>query len=108
LLFAGLALAANYGLENSGEALKVAEDLHVEGVGGERKRFGVLPQSCMESARNLGKDRRFYEADGVFPRKLVDKTIDKLNAYEDRDLWKNLVDKPEKVESVLKQYLHYG
>jgi glutamine synthetase len=101
-------LAANYGLENSGEALKVAEDLHVEGSGGERKRLGVLPQSCMESARNLGKERRFYEANGVFPRKLVDKTIDKLNAYGDRDLWKNLVDKPEKVESVLRQYLHYG
>jgi glutamine synthetase len=108
LLFAGIALAVGYGLENSEEALKVAEDLHVEGTGGKRKRLRVLPRSCSESAENLGKDRRFYEADGVFPRKLIDKTMEKLKAYRDKDLWKNLGDKPEKVENVLKQYLHCG
>jgi glutamine synthetase len=108
LLFAGIALAVNYGLENSERALKIAEDLHVERVGGKRKMPGVLPRSCSESAENLRKDRRFYEADGVFPRRLVDKTVDELQAYEDEDLWKNLVNKPEKVNSVLRQYLHYG
>jgi len=108
LLFAGMTLAVNYGLENSEEALKVAEDLHVEETGGRRKRFRALPQSCSESAKNLGRHRRFYEADGVFPKKLVDNTIDKLNAYGDKDLWKNLADKPEKLESVLGQFLHYG
>jgi glutamine synthetase len=108
LLFAGIALAVNYGLENSGEALKIAEDLHVEETGGKRKRLKNLPCSCSESAKSLRKDKRFYEANGVFPKKLVDKTIDKLRAYRDKDLWKNLADKPEKIENVLKQYLHYG
>jgi glutamine synthetase len=108
LLFAGITLAVNYGLENPKEALKMAGDLHVDGSGGKRKRLKVLPRSCSESAKNLRKDRRFYEANGVFPRKLVDKTMDKLRAYRDKDLWKNLGDKPEKVESVLKQYLHCG
>jgi len=108
LLFAGIALAVNYGLENSEEALKMAEDLHIEGTGGRRKRLKILPRSCSESAKNLRKDRRFYEANGVFPKKLIDKTIDKLKAYRDKDLWKNLADKPEKIENVLKQYLHYG
>jgi len=108
LLFAGIALAVNYGLENSEEALKMAEDLHIEGTGAKRKRLKILPRSCSESAKNLRKDRRFYEANGVFTKKLIDKTIDKLKAYRDKDLWKNLADKPEKVESVLKQYLHYG
>jgi glutamine synthetase len=108
LLFAGMVLAVHYGLENSEEALKMAEDLHIEGTGARRKRFRILPRSCSESAENLRKDRRFYEANGVFPRKLIDKTIDKLKAYKDKDLWKNLGDKPEKVENVLKQYLHYG
>jgi glutamine synthetase len=108
LLFAGIALAVNHGLENSERALKIADDLHVERVGGKRKTLGVLPRSCSESAKNLRKDRRFYEADGVFPRRLVDKTVDELQAYEDEDSWKNLVNKPEKVNSMLRQYLHYG
>jgi glutamine synthetase len=108
LLFAGIALTVNYGLENGEEALKIAENLHVEETGKKRKRLKVLPRSCSEAAKNLRKDRRFYEASGVFPRKVVDKTIEKLRAYRDKDLWKNLVDKPEKIENVLKQYLHYG
>jgi len=108
LLFAVIALAVNYGLENSKEALKMAEDLQIEGTGSKRKRLKILPQSCSESAKNLKKDRRFYEANGVFPKKLVNKTIDKLRAYKDKDLWENLADKPEKIENVLKQYLHYG
>jgi glutamine synthetase len=108
LLFAGIALAVNYGLENSEEALKMAENLHIEGTGSKRKRLKILPRSCSESAKNLRKDRRFYEANDVFPKKLIDKTIEKLKAYKDKDLWKNLADKPEKIENVLKQYLHYG
>jgi glutamine synthetase len=108
LLFAGMALAVDYGLENSEEALKMAEDLHIEEADGRRKRLRILPRSCSESAKNLRKDRRFYEANGVFPKKLIDNTIDKLRAYRDKDLWKNLADKPEKVESVLRQYLHCG
>ncbi|MEM3459158.1 MAG: glutamine synthetase family protein [Candidatus Bathyarchaeia archaeon] len=108
LLFAGVAVAVNYGLEKSEEVLKIAETLHVEAVGSKRKRLKVLPRSCNESAKHLQKDRRFYEANGVFPKKLVDKTIEKLRAYKDKDLWKNLADKPGKIENMLKQYLHYG
>jgi glutamine synthetase len=108
LLFAGITLAINHGLENPEEALKIAEDLHIEETGGRRKRLRILPRSCSESAKNLRKYRRFYEANSVFPKKLIDKTIDKLRAYKDKDLWKNLADKPEKIETTLKQYLDYG
>jgi len=108
LLSAGLAVAVNYGLENSEEALKIAEELHIERTTGKRRRFKVLPQSCSESAKKLRKDRRFYEANGVFPKKLVDATIEHLKAFRDKDLWKNLSDKPEKIEKTLKQYLHCG
>jgi glutamine synthetase len=109
LLFAGLAVAVGYGLKNSREALKIAKDLCVgEAGGGRKKRLKVLPRSCCESARNLQRDRRFYEADGVFPRKVVDKTMERLRAFKDGDLWGSLADKPEKIENVLRQYLHYG
>jgi glutamine synthetase len=107
LLFAGITVAINYGFENPKEALKIAEDLHVEEVG-KRKRLKILPRSCNESAKNLRKERKLYEADNVFPKILIDKTINKLKAFKDKDLWKSLQDKPEKIENILKQYLHNG
>lgn len=108
LLFAGLALAVKYGFENSEESLKLAKNLYIEEGNSKRRRFKVLPCSCNEAAKKLRKDRRFYEMNDVFPKKLVDKTIEKLKVFRDKDLWKNLADKPEKTENVLKQYLHYG
>ncbi len=108
LLFAGIAVAVNYGLKNSEEALEIAENLCVKETGGRRKKLEVLPCSCSESARNLQRDRKFFEADDVFPKKVIDKTVEKLNAYKDENLWKSLTDKPEKIENILGQYLHYG
>jgi len=108
LIFAGINVAADYGLENPEEALKIAEDLQVEEAGDKRKSFKVLPCSCSESAENLEKDRQLYEADGVFPKKLIDKTVKTLKSYKDKNLWKELTDKPGEIENVLRQYLHYG
>jgi glutamine synthetase len=108
LLFAGIVLAVKYGLENSEESLKIAKDLYFEEGDEKRRRFRVLPCSCYESANMLRKNRRFYEANYIFPKKLIDKTMEKLKESKDKDLWKNLADKPEKLENMLKQYLHYG
>jgi glutamine synthetase len=108
LLLAGLAVAANYGLENSKQALKIAEGLHVEAVGRELKNLKALPMSCSESAENLEKDRQFYEANGVFPRRLIDKTVEKLEAYGDQNLWNEISGKPEQIEKMIMGYLHYG
>ena len=108
LLFAGLTIATNYGLENSKESLKIAEDLHADPTRHQEKRFRVLPRSCMEAAKNLAKDRKYYEAGGVFSRQLIDKTISKLNSYKDENLWKELSNKPETMQKVLSQYLQYG
>jgi glutamine synthetase len=107
-LFAGLAIAADYGLENSSESLKIAQDLHQEFGHDQAKRFGVLPRSCAEAAQNLAKDRNCYEARGVFPPKLINGTVQKLKSYRDRNLWKELSGKPEAIQKVLTQYLHYG
>jgi glutamine synthetase len=108
LLFAGIAVAVDYGMRNPDEALRTAEDLRVETADDEKKKTDVLPCSCEESAKNLEKDRRFYEAEGVFPSKLIDKTIENLKTYKDKGLWKELANKPNEVERLLKQYLHYG
>jgi len=108
LLFAGMALAMNHGLENYKEALRIAEDLHVETSDKEQRRLEVLPCSCSEAADSLKKDRKLYEADGVFPTRLIDKTVEKLRTYRDGDLWKRLMEKPSEVEKLIEQYLHYG
>jgi glutamine synthetase len=108
LLFAGIATAVNWGLNNGEEAMKIAEDLHVNASSAGRKILKALPRSCFEAAKSLRKDRRLYEADGVFPEMLVDKTIQRLEAFKDVDLWRNLAGKPEKLERTLEQYLFCG
>jgi glutamine synthetase len=106
-LLAGITVAANYGLSNPREALKIAKDLHVKDSA-EKKRLMTLPLSCSESADNLSKDRQMYESDGVFSTRLVDKTVESLKSYKDRNLWRKLADKPDETERMLKLYRHYG
>jgi len=108
LLFAGVAVAIEYGLKNPEKSLKIAEDLNVDGPVKKRRRFRLLPKSCSESAKHLKKDRKYYEAEGVFPKRVIDGTISRLESYRDKDLWKKLADKPKKIEELLREYMHCG
>ena len=107
-LLAGLAIAAEYGLNNSEETVRIAEDLHVEGAGDRSQKLQDLPRSCAESAANLRRQRHFYEANRTFPRKLIDSVLRKLEAYGDKNLWKALSAKPEMFETLVTQCMHYG
>jgi glutamine synthetase len=108
LLFAALAVAVEYGLENHEESLKIAEELRLEESGKKNVKMKSLPKSCSESAINLKRDRKYYEAEAVFPRAVVDMTIKKLKAYNDGDVTQKLQEKPQKVEKLMQTYLHYG
>jgi glutamine synthetase len=108
LLLAGLALAANYGLDNADESLNLAANLHAKAIKEEEGTFKMLPCSCHEAADNLRKDRKIYEADGIFPPKLIESTIQKLTHFDDKDLWNKLSSKPEETQKILAHYLHYG
>ena len=107
-LFAALATAIDYGLQNPKEAKKIAENLHVDGESRKKRRLKTLPRSCNEAAENLQKDRRFYEADGVFPKGLIDKTIEKLKAYNDKGLLTKLAGQTDELDTLLREYLNYG
>jgi len=107
LLLAGLTTAIDYGLSNSEEALRTADDLHVDDRG-RRRQLKTLPLSCSESADNLERNRQLYEADQVFPKNLIDKTIELLKSHKDRNLWQKLTNKPDEVEKLLRQYRHFG
>jgi len=108
LILAALTIATDYGVQNPRDSLKIAQDSCADSKNSDHERFRALPSSCSESAENLEEDRRFYETGDVFPKRLVDKTVEKLKAYDDRELWKRLIGKPEEVDAILRQYLHYG
>jgi glutamine synthetase len=108
LLFAGMVTAVNYAVERPADALKIAEKSHVEGSRIENENLKMLPRSCNEAAENLKRDRSLYEEGGVFPKRLIDKTIEGLKAYKDRNLWKDLEGKSGKIKKILEEYLHCG
>lgn len=108
LLFAGLAIAAQYGLKNSKDSLKLAKDLHVEAAEKESKNLKVLPRSCNEAAERLEKDRHYYEANAVFPKRLIDETVKKLKAFEDRNLSKESSRNTERIKKTIIEYIHYA
>jgi glutamine synthetase len=107
LLFAGIVLAADYGLSNPEEAIKIARELHVEKKE-KSKKLKTLPSCCTDSAKELEKQREFYEADRIFPKVLINKTIEKLKSYRDEELWKKLAGRPNEVEKIIEQFLYLG
>jgi len=108
LLLAGIAVAAEYGLKNPKKAIEIAENLNTETKVMRSRKYVSLPLSCSESAKRLKRDRNYYEADGVFPKRVIDGIIKKLESYKDSGLRKELADKPEKIEELLLKYLHSG
>lgn len=108
ILLAGLALAVEHGLSNSEETVRIAQDLHVEHSVDKSRKLGVLPRSCLESAANLRKQRQLYETNDVFPRKLIDNVLSRLEAYGDKNLWEELSTKPRMFENIVTQFVHYG
>lgn len=108
LLFAGIAVAVEYGLKKPKKSLRIAEELHIEKACKENGRLGILPQSCMESAANLEINRKHYEAERVFPKVVIDSTINRLRSYEDEVLLQRLKSEPQKVEELIQSYLDYG
>jgi glutamine synthetase len=107
-LLAGLAVAVNHGLKNRRQSLNLAKELNIDQIAKTRKTPRVLPRSCIESSQNLERDRQLYEVDSIFPKELIDKTIEKLRSYRDKNLWKELASKPDEIDRVLSQYLHHG
>jgi len=108
LLFAGIALAVEYGLKNPKEAMEIAEDLNAEKIVKRNRKYKVLPLSCSESAKSLKRDRSYYEVDSVFPKRVTDGIISKLESYKDRSLQKKMANNPEKIEELLFRYLNCG
>ena len=103
LLLAGMAVAARRGL-NDPKSLKVASRLNAD----DHDKFEQLPSSCAESADELKRERTSFEADGVFPRELVDAVIDQLRSYDDAKLMKKAAKDDEVREDLVRRFWHVG
>ena len=108
LTIAGLIVAALHGL-NMPDGAAIADQMYVEGNIGSGKQdtsLEPLPASCTESAERLGKKRRFFEADGVFPTKLIDYTIEQLKQFNDKNLRDELKGNEEATRELVRKFIH--
>ncbi|HLP71825.1 MAG TPA: glutamine synthetase family protein [Bacteroidales bacterium] len=109
-LFAGIVVAAEYGLSME-NGLEKANELYVDynvfdGGKAKNKKLDALPSSCSESAECLQTSRKLYEKDGVFPSGVIDNVIAKLRSYNDEGLSEKLYNKPDEISKLVKKYLH--
>lgn len=108
LILAGLIVAALHGIEMPG-ALELADKLYVEGNifrNIPAQQLQQLPASCVESAERLKAKRAIFEANGIFPKQLIDYTIDSLNAFHDKNLSRELEGNPEATRELVIKYIH--
>jgi len=110
-LLSALGSAIHWGLTNPDAALKIAENLYLEGNLFEDRtkgdRYDDLPASCAEAAKYLEKERVLYEEMGLPPR-LIKGVVKKLRGYGDENIYKELDKDPEKMKSLLGKYIHCG
>lgn len=71
-----------------------------------REKLAQLPRSCWESAEKLLKDRAIYEAQEVFPPRVIDEVVKKLKAYNDANLSEQLYGKEEETRRQVEKYIH--
>lgn len=113
LLLAGLAVAARHGFEME-DAVKYADDRYVsvnifdDAHKAVAEGLSHLPSSCAESAECLRKQRKIYEAHGVFSPKLLEGIIKKLQAYNDRTLRQDISNDPEKIQELVETFINAG
>jgi glutamine synthetase len=108
LILAGLIVASLHGIEMP-NALEMADHLYVEGNIFRSipvQELRQLPASCVESAERLKLKREIFEKNGIFPERLIDYTIESLNAFQDKNLSKELEGNPEATRDLVKKYIH--
>lgn len=113
LLLAGLAVAARHGFEME-NGIQYAADRYVDvNIFDERHkevlgRLSQLPASCEESAACLAEHRAVYERYGVFPPRLIDGIIGRLESFRDAHLREEIGDDQEKILNLVREYFYCG
>lgn len=89
LLLAGMVCAAEWGFSNE-KSLEICEKSFVEGDIVKNRTLWEslpkLPNSCVESAKILESKRELYEQNGIFPKVVIDYTIQSLKNEKDEEM----------------------
>lgn len=109
---AGIIVAALNGLQSDDSLKKAAElymDVNIFDAAHKDRldKLDALPTSCYESAQKLEQERTVFEADGIFPEGVIDRFVDYLKAYEDKDLSERLYGNSKEIAKLVKEYLHH-
>jgi len=113
LLVAGFIISSLEGLKNP-ISLETAEKLYVD-VNIFKPEFKdklatlkQLPASCFESAEALDAKRASFEANGVFPKGMIDSRIKHLKEFNDKGLSEKLFGKNDEIAKLVQQFIHIG
>ena len=112
LLIAGLTVAVREGLNNP-NALDIADKYKIEGnIFKEEykdiaKKLPNLPTSCVESSKRLKEQKDIYNKFDVFPAKVIEHQISKLESYNDENLSQKIADTPEPERTKMIKQLVY-
>jgi glutamine synthetase len=110
-LMAALCVAARRGFERK-DALQFADKYFIDKNIYHKEHAGLqetlpkLPSSCWASAESLEKHRAAFEARGVFTPQVIDGTVKRLKAYDDRSLSERLFGKEEEIKNLVEEYLY--
>jgi glutamine synthetase len=111
LTLAAITIASKLGL-TSKDSLKIAEKLYVDvnifKPEHEEKLNSLeyLPASCWESAEALDEYRKYFEENDIFPAGTIDSTIEKLKAFNDKDLSERLYGLDDVIRRLVEEHVH--
>jgi len=111
LLLAGLIISSLNGIKQP-DSLEIAEKLYVDvnifkpEFKEKLAKLKQLPASCYESAEALDAKRATFEANGIFPKGMIDARINKLKAYNDKGLSEKLYGKNDEIAKLVDQFIH--
>ena len=111
-LLAGIIMAAQHGLEMP-DSLQRSEELFVDvnifkdENKHRTKALEQLPVSCSESADALENDRAFFEKKNIFPKGTIDRIINQLKSFDDKNLSDRLYGKEAEIRKLVTEYMHH-
>ncbi len=113
LLMAALAVACRHGFELA-DALDIAErtyvsvNIHKDENRDRLASLASLPDSCVASAGCLERQRECFERHGVFSRAMIDDIINRLRAFNDLTLRRDIEGNAEKMMELVRRHFHCG
>lgn len=108
---AAIIVAGMHGITND-NSLKLASELYMDVniFDDEHKdklsKLEALPTSCYESAISLQENKEEFQKDGIFPEGLINRVVQSLKEFEDKDLSERLYGKNDEIAKLVEKYFH--